>query len=278
MALQETWTDYGAGGVYRAFTVYPKGAKLPLPAVLVGQEVWGVDAHMQDVVRRIAAAGYVVFAPDLLLDAGKRPPELSLERVAEAQAFVNTLPPGGMLDPAKRAQGLASRPAEERDRIETTLSTMLGVALSKGVGAHLPAFQAAYDYLSNSDLSRGEKIGSVGYCMGGGIVALLACSRPVAATVIYYGASPPEDLLKGIQGPVMGFYGEQDERISGNVPEFAAQMRRANKAFTSHIYKGTQHAFFNDMRPSYSASASRDAFAKTLSFLNGQLGHAPTVR
>ena len=68
-----------------------------------------------------------------------------------------------------------------------------------------------------------------------------------------------------------GFYGANDKRFAGPVPAFADAMKGAGKRFENHIYPGTGHAFFNDTRPTYSVSAARDAFARTLDFLRRAL-------
>jgi carboxymethylenebutenolidase len=101
--------------------------------------------------------------------------------------------------------------------------------------------------------------------MGGGLSALLACNDPeLAVACIYYGMSPPAELLPRIACPVYGFYGGEDARINGGLPAFAEAMAKAGKRFEQHVYPGAAHAFFNDQRPSYHAAASRDALVRTL--------------
>ena len=71
----------------------PEHAKGALPGLLVIQEAWGVDAHIEDVTRRFAAAGYLALAPDLFAVDGDRPAPLARDRMAELVAFVNEEPP-----------------------------------------------------------------------------------------------------------------------------------------------------------------------------------------
>ena len=66
MSVKGEWVSYGSERGYLAF---PPRAALPLPSVVVIQEIFGVVEHIEDVTRRIAAAGYVALAPDLY--AGK---------------------------------------------------------------------------------------------------------------------------------------------------------------------------------------------------------------
>ncbi|MCL6549371.1 MAG: dienelactone hydrolase family protein, partial [Alicyclobacillus sp.] len=75
----------------------------------------------------------------------------------------------------------------------------------------------------------------------------------------------------GIRCPVMGFYGSLDKRITDQVPAFAQAMENAGKTFSYQVYEGAHHAFFNDTRASYNPTASRDAFARVLTFFNEQL-------
>ena len=69
MALKTEWVRYGSRSGYFAM---PERAATPLPAVVVIQEIWGVEEHIEDVTRRIAAAGYAALAPDIFSENGER--------------------------------------------------------------------------------------------------------------------------------------------------------------------------------------------------------------
>jgi carboxymethylenebutenolidase len=131
----------------------------------------------------------------------------------------------------------------------------------------------AYDYLKNH-ASTNDKVGSVGFCLGGGLSLYLATLRPVDACVIYYGALPgvQPDLAK-IQGHVLGHYAENDGWAS---PEAAAalqkQIRDAGKQVEFHQYAGTEHGFFNDSRPEvHNPAASKTSWQRTLDFYKKHL-------
>ena len=124
MSLKTEWVPYGSGGEYAGYLAYPANAPKPLPGVLVVQEAWGVDAHIEDVTRRFAAAGYVALAPDLFAVEGKRPEPLAAGRMAEVLAFVNEAPPTVMSDAAARDAALAGRPEAERARIGESLAAL----------------------------------------------------------------------------------------------------------------------------------------------------------
>jgi carboxymethylenebutenolidase len=259
------------GGAFSGFLARPERAETPLPGVIVIQEVWGVDRHIEDVTRRFASAGYLALAPDLYARNGERTAALRAERIAELQDFMNALPPAAFSDPSLREAALEKRPESERDRIHESFGAMMS-GLSNLAG-HLPQVLETARYLREEcPATRGAKVGSVGYCMGGALSALLACHDPrLSAAAIYYGSAPKPDLLAAIACPVVGFYGGMDARINDGIPSFEDAMKRQGKRFEYTIYDGAPHAFFNDTRPSYRVGAARDAFLKTLQFFRNEL-------
>ena len=270
MSLHAENVVYG-GGQYSGYFVRPERAD-KLPAVVVLQEAWGVDDHIEDVSRRFAYAGYAVLAPDLFAKHGKRPEPLARPRLAELLGFVNTAGPAIFMDEKARAEALGQLAEDHRGRVQESMGTLFGGL--RDLSVHVPALLATTHYLRDErDETRGQKVGAVGYCMGGGLSALLACEDPrLAAACIYYGSAPPAEKVPSIQCPVCGFYGGEDKRINDGIAAFAEAMKAAGKSYESHVYPGAQHAFFNDNRPSYHAGASRDAFARTLEFFRTRLG------
>jgi len=275
------WVSYdGPAGSAAAYLARPTAASDPLPAVVVIQEVWGVDGHIQDVADRVAGAGYVALAPDLYSAGGGRPPALTVERVDTAKAFLNTIPAGEWMtvlgDDQRRAQALGKLPDGEGERVGETLGTLFGGM--RDPERHLGVLQGAVAYLDSHPACAGRAIGSVGFCLGGGLSALLACEEPqLGAAVVFYGASPSAERVASIGCPLRGFYGRDDPRIVGGLPDFEAALRDADADHELRIYPDTGHAFFNDTRPSYRQEAARDAWARTLSFFAERLGAVPTV-
>jgi len=270
MSWSSEWVRFGSGGEYTGYLAYPKRAPLPLPGVIVIQEAWGVDAFIEEVAQRLALAGYAAFAPDLYARDGARPPLLTRERVAQLQAFVNQPPPGVWQDKAKRDEAIGALAEPARATLSATHEAFQKAVSSDG---HIDVLLAASRHLrAEQKATRGQKIGSVGFCLGGGLSALLAARDPeIAAAVVYYGVSPPDALVPAIQAPILGLYGEHDPRINGTLPGFAAAAERHHKRFEQHVYPGAQHAFFNGNRPSYDVAASRDAYARVLAFFREHL-------
>ncbi len=282
MELVSEWVSYDApGGPVSAYLARPRPASGPLPAILVIQEVWGVDAHIEDVTERIASSGYLALASDLYSSGGGRPPALAAERVEATKAFLNTIPAeqwaAVLGDEARRAQELGKLPGEEREQVGETLGTLFGGM--RDMDRYVRALRAAVPFLRSHPACGERAIGSVGFCLGGGLSALLACEEPeLAAAAVFYGSSPSAEQVASIGCPLRGFYGHDDPRIVAGLPAFEAALRDAGAGYELRIYPGTGHAFFNDTRPSYRPEASRDAWGRMLAFFADTLDGVATVR
>ena len=266
MRLADQWTTFPAStGPMRAYLVRPEAARAPLPGIVLIQEIWGVDDHIQDLARRFAASGYTVLAPDLYSRGGQRPPVLAEDRIARLRAFFDTHP-GAWADES----AFAELPEAERAQVTETRGALFGgMRDASGWAADLVA---AARWLRASPECAGRRVGSSGYCMGGMLSAMLSAADPdLSAAVIYYGTSPAPESLAAARCAITGFYGGLDHRISDGVPEFAKALHAAGKRFEYRIYEGAPHAFFNDTRPSYHIEAARDAWARTLAFFNETL-------
>jgi len=257
----------GNGGPIPATMVRPAAARGALPAVIVIHEACGTDAHIRDVAGRVASAGYLALVPDLYAHGGTRPPEVAPDRIEAYKRFTDSVPPG---DPAARDRALAALPETERERIEESRR-----AVHAGLddpGRFLDDLRGAVAHLRDHPDCNGQ-VGTLGFCLGGGLGGLLACDEgDVRATVVYYGTPPPPERAATISSPVLGVYGGEDQAITSAVPAFAEAMARAGRPFDHRVYPGAPHAFFNDTRPSYRVRAARDAWARTLGFLAEQLG------
>ena len=146
----------------------------------------------------------------------------------------------------------------------------IGTLSSDGVISDL---NAAFDYLQALPEVRDDKIGVIGYCWGGGNSLLFATrNNKLSAAVVYYGPNPAniDDVAK-ITAPFLGIYGEEDTRISMNVPALVEALQRYGKSFEYKIYPGAAHAFFNDTGTRYHPEAAVAAWQVTLAFLQKHL-------
>jgi carboxymethylenebutenolidase len=123
-----------------------------------------------------------------------------------------------------------------------------------------------------------DKVGVVGYCMGGGLALVLASQRPdaVAAVAPYYGVIPwasAQPDWSAISAKVVGEYAEKDGFAGPDaVRALEAQLRDLGKDATLHIHPGCDHAFFNDARPDvYDAAAAQVAFDRTIDLFRSTL-------
>jgi carboxymethylenebutenolidase len=262
MPLQTSWVQFGATGNYRGFSAKMQGVS-GLPGLLLIQEAWGVDGHIQDMAARYAEAGYAVLAPDLYSEDGRRPEPLADARIEEAKEFLNSLPPGAWGRPDERDKALAALPADKGRRVGETMGTIFG-GIQADKPKHLKILHAAEAWIRQSS----SKVAALGFCMGGGLAGLCAVELPgLAAAVIFYGQGIPKELVPNVGCKVLALHGASDARLVDALPEFEKDMREAGKSLEVHVYRGAGHAFLNDTRPSYAPSASREAFARSLAFL-----------
>ena len=129
----------------------------------------------------------------------------------------------------------------------------------------------AFGYLKTLPYVNPKRIGSIGFCMGGGLSLLFAChNKELAAAAVFYGRNPsPIDLVKNIQCPILGNYAGADMAITESDINLLKQtLTKYGKVFDVKIYPGAPHAFFNDTRESYRPEAAKDAWNRTMQFFN----------
>ncbi|MEJ2008074.1 MAG: dienelactone hydrolase family protein [Acidobacteriota bacterium] len=134
---------------------------------------------------------------------------------------------------------------------------------------------AGYDFLAMMPNVNKAKIGSIGWCMGGGYSLQLAIHEPrLAACVVNYGSlvkDPAE--IKKIQAPMLGNFGADDRGIPPSaVHAFEKAMQAAGKEFDAKIFDGAGHAFENpNNKAGYRPEAAKEARARTLAFFEKTL-------
>ena len=135
--------------------------------------------------------------------------------------------------------------------------------------------KAAFAYLAAQPNVKKDRIGAIGWCMGGGYSLDVALTEPsLAADVINYGhlATDPEELKK-IHAPILGLFGGQDRGITPeDVKKFQAAMEKLGKKIEVKIYPDAGHAFENpNNKQGYRAEDAADAWQRTVIFLAGAL-------
>ena len=115
----------------------------------------------------------------------------------------------------------------------------------------------------------GAKIGSMGFCMGGGFALLGACNLDFRFCVDYYGLLQDAEQLKGAKGPIQLILASEDERVT---PWAFQQLLPAavkyKKRVDLHLYQNARHAFHRPNWEAHNPEAAKDAWSKTLLFLS----------
>lgn len=204
----------------QCFVVFPEVEK-EVPAVLILHENRGLTDWVRGVADRIAEAGYVAVAPDLLSGMGSDGGKTS--------DFPDQ-------DAARNA--LYKLPPEQ-------------------VTADL---QAVADYAVKLPACSG-KLAVAGFCWGGSQAFRFATHRDkLTAAFVFYGTAPTDpEPLKKIRCAVYGFYGGNDARVTSTVETTAKQMKAADKKFEAVVYDGAGHAFMRSSEEADSDDPNRKA-------------------
>ncbi|MFY9717041.1 MAG: dienelactone hydrolase family protein [Thermoplasmata archaeon] len=252
------------------YAAFPGAHRGGSPALVVIHEIFGPDAHIEDVCRRFAEQGYVAVAPNLF--SGELGTVLTPENIRLAMQSLAQAPPDLRRDPSKFAAFAASQPPERRPVLEA-FGKVTSPPVQSGFARDLLAVTHVLRDRPEVDPTR---VGSVGFCFGGAMSARLATVDPeLRAAVIFYGQNPPLEEVPAVRAAVLGLYGGEDHGITDTVPAFAEAMARAGRSFESHVYPGAKHAFFNDTRTAnYDAASAQDAWRRVLAFYARTLSEA----
>ena len=122
----------------------------------------------------------------------------------------------------------------------------------------------------------GPGVAAVGFCLGGGLAVWAAATCPnIAAAVTYYYVMPHgKPDFAGIDGPVLGHFGTEDEFVPVDAAkQLESEMRDAGTDVTFHMYEGAGHAFFNDTNRlgTYDAELAEISWQRTVDFLRSAL-------
>lgn len=135
--------------------------------------------------------------------------------------------------------------------------------------------KAAVAFLKTQKNVDAGKIGTIGWCMGGGYSLAAAIAEPtVKATVINYGRLvTDEQTLKGINASILGIFGAQDRGIPvDSVKKFEQQMNKLGKHVDIKIYDDAGHAFENpNNKEGYRPEDAADAWKRQVDFFAREL-------
>lgn len=198
------------------------------PAVIVVMEAFGLNAHIKDVARRVAALGYVTIAPDVYYR--EKDNVVGYDQLPEAIRLMGTL---------------------QDERIVADIDSVI---------RHLQA----------QDDVHGDRIGIMGFCMGGRISFLTACRSPgLKAAAPFYGGGIAGllDLAPKLACPTLLFFGDQDAFIpNAEVDQISATLGALDQSTEVKVYPGAEHGFFCNERDSYQSSAATDAWDRLRKF------------
>ena len=227
---QSTSIQAADGFTLSAYVAQPEGK--PRAAVVVLQEIFGVNSHIREVADRFAAEGYLAVAP----------------------ATFDRVKPGIEL-------GYSEGDMTAGFELKTAVDALPGAGV-------LLDIQAAIDHAAQRG---GGKVGIVGFCWGGLLTWKAACLlQGLSAAIAYYGGgiTAEGEIARAPQCPVMAHFGDQDHWIPmAGIEAF----KKAHPQVEVHVY-AAHHGFNCDQRASFNADAASLARGRTLAFLASQLG------
>jgi carboxymethylenebutenolidase len=120
------------------------------------------------------------------------------------------------------------------------------------------------------------RVGTLGFCMGGGYALLAACHRKFAFAVDYYGRIDRAADVEGLEGPVLLLLASEDDRITPwAFAELLPAARAARKRVSVELYPGVRHAFHRPGWEGHHEATAAEAWRRTLAFL---VEHASSSR
>ena len=210
----------------------------PRTAVVVLQEAFGVNDHIEDVARRFADQGILAVAPALFHRCGS--PRLGYEDIEQAYPHMAELTSRGVEEDLEQTLEHLRR-LGFKDHAIATVGFCMGGTVSLVAGARMPLGASVSFY-------------------GGGILE----GR--------FGEPPLVDVAPGLQTPWLGLYGDEDAGIPVDQVE-ALREAAARAPVTTEVvrYPDAGHGFHCDARDAFHAPSARDGWQRTLAFLDEHL-------
>jgi len=231
--MKDCITIKGQDGAFSAYVARPKAS--PAPAVVVLQELFGVNADIRKTCDELTEQGFTAVAPDLFW---RQEPGVDLSVTSEADW----------------QHGLRLYQAYDRDAgvkdVEDTINAVRSLQECNG------------------------KVAILGYCLGALMVFLTAVRYPgLDAAVAYHGGDTEKYLgeVDGLNAPLLMHLAEEDEFISKPAQAEIKTVLAKKPNATVYSYPGQNHAFSRHGGAHYNAQAAALAHERTYAFLNRQL-------
>jgi carboxymethylenebutenolidase len=236
------WVDMKSDGQTMEGYLTQPAAAGRYPAVIVIQEIWGVNSHIQSVADRLPSQGYVGLAPALFHREGRMTLGL-YEEMEPALARLCRCADANIIADVKAAVAyLKAQPFVDPQRIGI-VGVCFGGRVSYQSACNVPDLKAAAVYY------------------GGRILQPLGGPGPA-----------PVEQTANITTPVLGLFGEEDSNPSpADVAKIEAELKKHGKTYEFHMYPGCGHGFHCDGRASYRHEAAKDAWAKTMAWFDKYL-------
>lgn len=180
-------------------------------------------------------------------------------------------------------RGIASRFAEQgyaalavdlfsnRNRVLCMMQLIHGMMIRPLNNRVVADLQSSIAFLQQQPGIARNRIGAVGFCMGGGYALQLAITdKGMKAASAFYGAAPKPLEAFAQSCPIIGSYPEKDFSAEG-ARELDAVLEKYNIPHDIKFYENTQHSFFNKQRTPFEVEASKDAWQRMLSFFGEHL-------
>ncbi|MEQ1884084.1 MAG: dienelactone hydrolase family protein [Bryobacteraceae bacterium] len=235
MAIQTEFVNIAVadGTTMRGYLAKPEGS--PRAAIIVYQEIFGVNSHIRDVTERFAKEGYLALAPELF------------HRSAPGFDVGYT--------EADMGPAFAQMGAMTQEGIEADVKASVAWLRENAKGLKIAA--------------TGYCMGGRTACLSA-ILEPLACAISYYGGGIHPNQFNPGimERLKGLQAPVLFFWAGKDHFIPAkDVEAINAELRANGKTFVATEFSDSDHGFFCDQRGSYNASSAVVAWPMTLAFL-----------
>jgi carboxymethylenebutenolidase len=234
--MSETLTITTPDGAFSAYVARPSAtpAAASSPAIVVIQEIFGVNKVMRDVCDQIAAQGFVAVCPDLFW---RIEPGIDITDQSEAEW--------------KKAFELYN--AFDVDAGVSDIAATLAVVRA------LPGVNG--------------KVGAVGYCLGGLLAFLTAARTDSDATVAYYGVGIEKHVGEAdkLARPLLLHIAEEDQFVPKEAQKVILGALKDHPQIEIHTYPGRDHAFARVGGEHYDAAAAGSANAHSLAFFKSNL-------